>query len=41
MANHIVLVMPEKGKEAFVKAIIKELLENNQHEAADPTIMII
>lgn len=30
-ANHIIMIMPETGKEAFVKAIIKELLENKQH----------
>jgi hypothetical protein len=32
-SNHIVMVMPENGKEAYVKAIIKELLENKNIES--------
>ena len=41
LANHIVMIMPENGKEAYVKTIIKELLENKKFESKDITIMIV
>lgn len=40
-ANHIVMVMPENGKEAYVNTITKELLENKRHESKEITIMIV